>query len=301
MTSGGVSEAKNIQLAWFWQLPFAFFSTVPWPFTTREQIPFRQPLLASSFHDQQSARVAVRSSGAASSLRQALRNVDRDSWRANVLGVVQLGGLLAACGQVLSPKGPGGCDRNRCERCANVITSVPYVAVGAHCLKYRASKEGKLWGASLACVGLASAGFHSSTGRWRSIGRKLDYWSIALSSNLLVRAVFPGTPAPITMAGCLLTPIRPFLVSFLNTAAMEAKYLYQSTKKAELRRPQLIHSACCLAGLSAFALEDLKPQIPCTHACWHCLSAAGIATTIPLLADVEKEFPFNVSKSLVRV
>lgn len=58
----------------------------------------------------------------------------------------------------------------------------------------------QVWGASMVAVGAASAGFHASTGKWRTLGRRLDYWSIALSSNLMMRALFPGMPSAVTVS-----------------------------------------------------------------------------------------------------
>jgi hypothetical protein len=38
-------------------------------------------------------------------------------------------------------------------------------------------------------VGVASAAFHSSSGAWREWGRRLDFWTIAATSNLMTRAM----------------------------------------------------------------------------------------------------------------
>jgi len=56
--------------------------------------------------------------------------------------------------------------------------------------------------------------------RWRNFGRKLDYWAIALSSAVLLRAVTP-VPAPLTCAAVALTPFQPFAVTACNGAAVE--------------------------------------------------------------------------------
>jgi len=117
-------------------------------------------------------------------------------------------------------QGPGVCDHNPYERCANCVTSAPFVMVGVHAFRKRTTLDGKVgearqcvcecaftcaltcmhvhvgmharartqhrlehvsmlmqvWGASLMGVGMASCGFHASTGRWRTLGRRLDYW-----------------------------------------------------------------------------------------------------------------------------
>jgi predicted membrane channel-forming protein YqfA (hemolysin III family) len=40
----------------------------------------------------------------------------------------------------------------------------------------RRTAAGKLWGASMLGVCGASITFHVSSGKWRDLGRKLDYW-----------------------------------------------------------------------------------------------------------------------------
>ena len=157
------------------------------------------------------------------------------------------------------------------------------------CCRLRKSDAGKAWAASIAAVGLASATFHGSTGRFRHIGRKLDYWTIAISSSFLTKAVIPGMPRSATVAGLAATPFKPFLVSFGNSTAMEAVFLERSWRNPELRNAQRLHSACALLGLGAFALEEYMPRLPLVHACWHCLSAVCVGTTNALLADVEQE------------
>lgn len=46
-----------------------------------------------------------------------------------------------------------------------------------------------------------------------------------MSSNMLLRAVVPNVPPGFTVASVALTPFKPFLVSFLNSAVMEYKFL----------------------------------------------------------------------------
>jgi hypothetical protein len=95
-------------------------------------------------------------------------------------------------------QGPGCADHNTFERVANVLTSIPYVAVGIHSYRTRKTEAGKLWGASIAGVGIASGIYHGTTGRCKSFARKLDYWTIAYSSNLLAKAAFPGVPPAVS-------------------------------------------------------------------------------------------------------
>jgi hypothetical protein len=160
---------------------------------------------------------------------------------------------------------------------------------GSPCCRRRKSDAGKAWAGSIAAVGLASATFHGSSGRFRHIGRKLDYWTIAISSSFLAKAVIPGMPRALSVAGLAATPFKPFLVSFGNSTAMEAVFLQRSWNNPKLQNSQRLHSACAMLGLGAFALEEYMPRLPLIHACWHCFSAVCIGTTNALLADVERE------------
>ncbi len=122
--------------------------------------------------------------------------------------------------------------------------------------------------------------------------RKLDFWSIAACSTIMARACFPGLPAAVTALSLLATPFRPFAVSFVNTTAMEMLFLQrarQAPEQQRLRRAQRVHAATCVAGLGAFALEDLAPRLPFMHAAWHVLSASAVFSVNALLADLERE------------
>ncbi|KAF5835412.1 hypothetical protein DUNSADRAFT_7447 [Dunaliella salina] len=155
-----------------------------------------------------------------------LGNGDKDRLKALLgLAVINLAALGGSAQSLLSPQGPGGCDHNQYERCANCVTSAPFVMVGVHAFRKRSTLDGKIWGASMMGVGMCSCGFHASTGKWRTLGRRLDYWSIAMSSNLMLRAIIPNVPVGMTVASMALTPFKPFLVSFLNSTAMEYKFL----------------------------------------------------------------------------
>ena len=120
---------------------------------------------------------------------------------------------------------------------------------------HRKSTAGRLWGVSLLGVSAASSIFHASSGSLRpacrqaplplyeisnaptvvghtgsiSLGhsltyhnhdRRLDFWTIAASSNIMVRSIYPNCPAVITAMGIAATPFKPFFVSFINTVAM---------------------------------------------------------------------------------
>lgn len=211
----------------------------------------------------------------------------RHTWEKRILSTLSLG--LVTASNNLSPNGSGPCDRNPLERCANCITSAPYALIGLHAIKNRRSSFGKAWGWSLLGVGAASTAFHASSGPIRPWCRRLDFWTISGASNLMLRAIYPNqVPPALTTLGLLATPFRPFLVSFVNTSLMEAKYIHRARKNPKLRKAWGIHAAATLLGLSCFVLEDVRPDIPLMHSSWHCLSAVAVATINNLAADVEE-------------
>eukprot|EP00195_Chlamydomonas_chlamydogama_P004869 CAMPEP_0202901024 /NCGR_PEP_ID=MMETSP1392-20130828/12742_1 /ASSEMBLY_ACC=CAM_ASM_000868 /TAXON_ID=225041 /ORGANISM="Chlamydomonas chlamydogama, Strain SAG 11-48b" /LENGTH=273 /DNA_ID=CAMNT_0049587507 /DNA_START=202 /DNA_END=1023 /DNA_ORIENTATION=- len=222
-------------------------------------------------------------------LKKHLTRLNQQAWKENILQLASFGGVIAAATTgLLSPTGPGGCDHNPLERCANCATSVPYVLCGVHAMKNRKTRAGRLWGASLVGVGAASCAFHASSGSIRPACRKLDFWSIAASSNIMLRSVFPGLPTAVTALGMLATPFKPFLVSTINSTAMELKYLYRAHKNPKLKGAQMLHATTCLVGLSCFALEEFFPRAPLIHSAWHIFSATAVGTVNHLIADVEE-------------
>lgn len=46
----------------------------------------------------------------------------------------------------------------------------------------RTTHHGRAWSASMLGVAAGSVAFHSTSGCWRLLGRKADYWAIAASS-----------------------------------------------------------------------------------------------------------------------
>jgi hypothetical protein len=78
------------------------------------------------------------------------------------------------------------------ERAANVVTSAPFFALGAHVLRRGTTPETKAFGASLLGVGAAAVLYHSSAGPARPHCRQVDYLAISTSAVLLLRAVLSG-------------------------------------------------------------------------------------------------------------
>jgi len=204
----------------------------------------------------------------------------------------QFGGVIAAgLGGALEPKEPGVCDiHGMPDQVLNVVTSLPYIGVGVWSARKRRFESGRLWGASVAGVGVASCIFHSTHGSWRTAGRRLDMWCIAACTSFLSRAVFPDrVPTLLTAASLALTPFYPKQIMGANTLAMEVAYLRRAREDPSMRRPQLAHSLCAVAGLAAFAAEDLRP-LPFIHSLWHAFSVAATFSTNYLLADVEARY-----------
>lgn len=141
-------------------------------------------------------------------------------------------------------------------------------------------------------VGAGAFAFHCTDGQagpGRLWARRVDYWMIATATAAMVRAVFPGAPCHATRASLAATPFQPFSVSAANILAMEREYLRRArAEPGPLRRAHAVHVGACGVGLACFFLEDLMPRVPGLHSAWHCFSAVGLATTGPLLRDVER-------------
>lgn len=197
--------------------------------------------------------------------------------------------MIAAVGSFVKPQGPGVCDCNGLERVLNVLTSLPFVAVGLATMRRRRTHPGKVYGASLIGVGMASMTFHSATGGFRTFARKLDYWTIAVSSALMSRAMFPKLSPLVWGLSLGLTPFQPFATASVNTMAMEVEFLRRSNESLKLKPVQLMHAASSAGGMGLFYMQEGMPHVPCTHSLWHCAAAVSCATTNGLLAEIEEK------------
>jgi len=228
--------------------------------------------------------------GKAQVLRRSLHTLRADGLGAGLGSrVLGWGGMMAAVGSFVRPQGPGVCcDKNGLERVLNVITSLPFMAVGLATMRRRRTPEGKIYGASIVGVGMASMTFHAAKGRFRSFSRKLDYWTIAVSSALMSRALFPNLSPLVWGLSLGLTPFQPFATSSANTVAMEYEFLRRASQNPSLKPVQQLHAVTSAGGMGLFCLGDTRPDVPCTHCLWHCAAALSCATTNGLLADVEE-------------
>ncbi|BDA49000.1 hypothetical protein COCOBI_13-1100 [Coccomyxa sp. Obi] len=196
------------------------------------------------------------------------------------------------------PKGPGTCDHNAAERGINLVTSLPFFALGWQAFRQAKSEESRLWGASIMGVGAGAMAFHASAGEHRHWGRKLDYWVISLSTAALTRAIYPNVSGHKTAASLLLTPMQPLAVTTLNAAAMEIEFLKQARRNPELRPAHRIHMGATVLGAGCFVLEDFRPTLPLIHSVWHGLSAVALHTTNALVADADRRKLQAVAKGL---
>lgn len=188
---------------------------------------------------------------------------------------------------ISQPRGHGVCDHNEFERWANILTSMPYAAVGMQTIRKQQSSEGRCFGLSLIAVAAGSTIYHTSRGKYRSLGRKIDYWAIAVASAALVRA--SCQPAKLTtIASLLLTPLQPFAVVAANGAVYEAKLYRRAQLFPELRSVHRRHVATSALGGACFAAEEFWPKAPLIHASWHIMSAAGLMAMLPMLQHIEK-------------
>jgi hypothetical protein len=91
----------------------------------------------------------------------------------------------------------------------------------------------------------------------------------------------------VTVLSAAATPFAPFATSAANTVAMESLFLKRAIGSDKLRGPHLAHCTCAAAGLVLFALDELRPHLPCVHAGWHILSSLAVRETLPLIQSTE--------------
>lgn len=198
--------------------------------------------LASQLHAIQSPAVVCGSSGGSGADAQAAAAAQAEGWGA------RLRGLAMRVGDMTQPNGDAPGDATWGERTADVLTSLPFLALGWHmyrwvlrrgapwagllrpgvavancragtpapvvhsgafstlwalpnsprsacphpltCGRQRLTPEGRQHALSLCAVGAAACAYHATSGRARRIARKVDYWTIALSSSALVKSIY---------------------------------------------------------------------------------------------------------------
>ncbi|XP_044501894.1 uncharacterized protein LOC123222931 [Mangifera indica] len=172
-------------------------------------------------------------------------------------------------------------DQNLLERFANVITSLPFIALGIYAP--RKNLNTRLYANSLIGVGVASSVYHSSKGRLRKYFRWADYTMIATATVCLSRALRDENPKMLMAASAVLLPIQPLMVSAVHTGMMEVAFAKRALKDPNLRMAHTVHKLSSLLGGAFFIAEDVFPKTPFLHAAWHLAAAVGVGTCNKLL------------------
>ncbi|GAB2296963.1 hypothetical protein Dimus_031067 [Dionaea muscipula] len=174
-----------------------------------------------------------------------------------------------------------GGDQNLAETAANIITSLPFIALGISVP--RKNLNCKLYANSLIGVGVASSLYHSSRGRLRKYLRWADYTMIAAASVCLSRAVKNENQKLLMAASALCLPFQPLMVSVVHTGIMEVTFARRALENPQLRMAHNVHKASSLLGGVLFVADDIFPATPFLHAAWHLVAAVGVGTCNKLL------------------
>ncbi|XP_065854883.1 uncharacterized protein [Euphorbia lathyris] len=172
-------------------------------------------------------------------------------------------------------------DKHLAETAANVLTSLPFIALGLQTPRKNLST--KLYANSLIGVGVASSLYHSSRGKIRKYLRWVDYTMIATATVCLSRALRSENPKFLMAASAALLPIQPLMVSVVHTGMMEVAFAQRAVKDPELKMAYNVHKMSSVLGGVLFVADDLFPTTPFLHAGWHLAAAIGVGTCNKLL------------------
>ncbi|KAL6539179.1 hypothetical protein OROGR_011828 [Orobanche gracilis] len=78
-------------------------------------------------------------------------------------------------------------------------------------------------------------------------------------------------------------PIQPLMVSAVHTGMMEVVFAKRAFQEPHLRPAHSVHKMSFLLGGALFIADDLLPETPFLHACWHLAAAVGVCTCNKLL------------------
>lgn len=191
----------------------------------------------------------------------------------------------------IKPQGDASNDDSWDQRALNVITSLPFLFLGAHMLQVHSSPQGKMYAKSMIGVGVSATLYHASQGSFRRFARKLDYYTISVAAARMVRSLWPENDRVKHMlrSSMLAVPFKPFLLSTACTLAMQAEFVHQGIKHESVRPHLIGHGIASAAGACAFALEDILADagFKHTHSLWHCLSVYSVYTTSRLIKHKE--------------
>ncbi|GIL72387.1 hypothetical protein Vretimale_4164 [Volvox reticuliferus] len=190
-----------------------------------------------------------------------------------------LGRFLRAAGIRMRPQGPGENDKNMPERILNVATCGMFFQAGGNIVRLCRSLSARRFGWAFLAVGAIATIYHSSWGRIRPLARKVDYYSIALSSLLLRSAVVGPLPRWLTATMLAAIPFKPTLISTTNFMAVEVRYMLLAFSQRHLLAQWAAHTSMSMVATACFTLEDtVLSWFPYTHAAFHTLSAAAFLT-----------------------
>uniref|UniRef100_A0A2P2JLM2 Uncharacterized protein n=1 Tax=Rhizophora mucronata TaxID=61149 RepID=A0A2P2JLM2_RHIMU len=173
------------------------------------------------------------------------------------------------------------CDQTVADKVANVLTSLPFIALGIQAPRKNLST--KLYANSLIGVGVASSLYHASQGKVKKYLRWFDYTMIATTTVCLSRALRSENPKLLMAASAVLLPIQPLMVSAVHTGMMEMAFAKRALKDPELRMAHNVHKMSSLLGGVLFIADDIFPSTPFLHAGWHLAAAIGVGTCNKLL------------------
>lgn len=172
-------------------------------------------------------------------------------------------------------------DLHLLERIANVLTSLPFIALGLQ--TPRKNLNMTLYANSLVGVGITSSLYHSSRGKLRKYLRWADYTMIATATVCLSRALRDENPKMLMAASALALPIQPLMVSAVHTGMMEVAFAKRALNDPNLRMAHTVHKVSSLLGGVFFIADDVFPETPYLHAAWHLAAAVGVGTCNKLL------------------
>eukprot|EP00959_Pyramimonas_sp_CCMP1952_P410173 8596491-Pyramimonas_sp.AAC.1 len=168
---------------------------------------------------------------------------------------------------------PGTCDYCERERCANIITSIPFLITGAWIMKNSKDDRTRRWGASVIGAGCASGLFHSVLKhrhpRAKTLFRRIDYSTVCMATSMAVKAFQLPVPKYYKTFNAVLLPVNPFAMGAYNSGLIEYNYFKHAMDKPELRAQWVVHLAATAAAATAFTLEDIHPTLPYVHSVWH--------------------------------
>ncbi|XP_057777493.1 uncharacterized protein LOC130995977 [Salvia miltiorrhiza] len=172
-------------------------------------------------------------------------------------------------------------DRSLAERVVNVLTSLPFIALGIQAP--RKNLNCKIYANSLIGVGVASGLYHASRGRWRKYLRWADYTMIATSTVCLTRALRNENSKLLMATSALFLPIQPVMVTTVHTGLMEVAFAKRAVEDPDLKVAHNVHKMSSIIGGALFICEDYFPETQYLHAAWHLAAAVGVGTCNKLL------------------